>query len=124
MRRRYPQVSWELILSGRGFRTIHEFLAPKVTHATFEDPDADPAREITPRGLDKSCRVCSDTLDLWTAIYAAEAANRALKVLALGGGYGAGGSTVEILAKMKAGTSFPAFTLKTEFEVRHRQIPD
>src|SRR5216684_2252666 len=30
MRRRYPQVSWELILSGRGFRTIHEFLAPKV----------------------------------------------------------------------------------------------
>ena len=28
MSRRYPQVSWELILSGRGFRTIHEFLAP------------------------------------------------------------------------------------------------
>ncbi len=67
MRRRYPQVSWELILSGRGFRTIHEFLAPKVTHASFEDPDADPAPEITRRGLDKSCRVCSDTLDLWTA---------------------------------------------------------
>src|SRR6266850_839223 len=65
MRRRYPQVSWELILSGRGFRTIHEFLAPKVTHATFDDPDADPAPEITRRGLDKSCRVCSDTLDQW-----------------------------------------------------------
>jgi len=62
MRRRYPQVSWELILSGRGFRTLHEFLAPKVIHATFEDPDADPAPEITRRGLDKSCRVCSDTL--------------------------------------------------------------
>ena len=26
MRRRYPQVSWELILSGRGFRTLHEFI--------------------------------------------------------------------------------------------------
>jgi len=76
-------VSWELILSGRGFRTIHEFLAPKVMHATFEDPDADPAPEITRRGLDKSCRVCSDTLDLWTAIYGAEAEILALKVLAL-----------------------------------------
>ena len=50
MRRRYPQVSWELILSGRGFRTLHEFLAPKVMHASFEDPDADPAPEITRRG--------------------------------------------------------------------------
>ena len=50
MRRRYPQVSWELILSGRGFRTLHEFLAPEVKHATFEDPDADPAPEITRNG--------------------------------------------------------------------------
>jgi len=46
MRRRYPQVSWELILSGRGFRTLHEFLAPKVLHASFEDPDADPADQL------------------------------------------------------------------------------
>jgi len=28
MKRRYPQVSWELILSGRGFRTLHEFSFP------------------------------------------------------------------------------------------------
>ena len=47
MRCRYPQVSWELILSGRGFRTIHEFLNPNVLHPSFDDPDADPAPEIT-----------------------------------------------------------------------------
>ena len=47
MSQRYPQVSWELILSGRGFRTIHEFLAPSVKHPVFEDPDADPAPFIT-----------------------------------------------------------------------------
>src|SRR3981189_858463 len=115
MRRRYPQVSWELILSGRGFRTLHEFLAPKVTHATFEDPDADPAPEITRRGLDKSCRVCSDTLDLWTAIYGAEAGNLALKVLALGGVYVAGGIAVKIIEKMKDGTFFHAFKDKGKF---------
>ena len=123
MRRRYPQVSWELILSGRGFRTIHEFLAPKVIHASFEDPDADPAPEITRRGLDKSCRVCSDTLDLWTAIYGAEAGNLALKVLALGGVYVAGGIAVKILAKMKDGTFFHAFKDKWQFEGLLSNIP-
>jgi glucokinase len=123
MRRRYPQVSWELILSGRGFRTIHEFLAPKVTHATFEDPDADPAPEITRRGLDKSCRVCSDTLDLWTAIYGAEAGNLALKVLALGGLYVAGGIAVKILEKMKDGTFFHAFKDKWKFEGLLSEVP-
>lgn len=123
MRRRYPQVSWELILSGRGFRTIHEFLAPNVLHASFEDPDADPAPEITRRGLDKSCRVCSDTVDLWTAIYGAEAGNLALKVLALGGVYVAGGIAVKILEKMKDGTFFHAFKDKWKFEGLLNNIP-
>ncbi len=123
MRRRYPQVSWELILSGRGFRTLHEFLAPKVIHASFEDPDADPAPEITRRGLDKSCRVCSDTLDLWTAIYGAEAGNLALKVLALGGVYVAGGIAVKILEKMKDGSFFHAFKDKWKFEGLLSNIP-
>jgi len=116
MRRRYPQVSWELILSGRGFRTIHEFLNPKVLHPSFDDPDADPAPEITRRALDKSCRVCSDTLDLWTAIYGAEAGNLALKVLSLGGVYVSGGIAIKILEKMKDGTFFHAFKDKWKFE--------
>jgi glucokinase len=90
MRRRYPQVSWELILSGRGFRTLHEFLAPEVKHASFEDPDSDPAPEITSKGLAKSCSVCAETLDLWTSIYGAEAGNLALKFLATGGVFLAG----------------------------------
>jgi len=62
--------------------TLHEFLAPEVKHAAFEDPDADPAPEITQKGLAKSCPVCVETLDLWTSIYGAEAGNLALKVLA------------------------------------------
>lgn len=123
MRRRYPQVSWELILSGRGFRTLHEFLAPHVKHATFDDPDADPAPEITRNGLDKSCPVCVDVLDLWTAIYGAEAGNLALKVLALGGVYVAGGIAVKILDKMKDGTFFKAFKDKWHFENLLKNIP-
>lgn len=123
MRRRYPQVSWELILSGRGFRTLHEFLAPTVKHPTFEDPDADPAPVITRQGLDKSCPVCVETLDLWTNIYGAEAGNLALKVLALGGVFIAGGIAVKILDKIKDGTFFKAFQDKWKFEPMLNNIP-
>lgn len=123
MRRRYPQVSWELILSGRGFRTIHEFLSSTVKHASFEDPDADPAPEITSKGLAKTCPVCVETLDLWTAIYGAEAGNLALKVLALGGVYVAGGIAVKIIDKIKDGTFFKAFKDKWHFENLLANIP-
>jgi len=123
MRRRYPQVSWELILSGRGFRTLHEFLAPEVKHASFEDPDADPAPEITQKGLAKTCPVCVETLDLWTSIYGAEAGNLALKVLALGGVYVAGGIAVKIIEKIKDGSFFRAFKDKWHFENLLSNIP-
>jgi glucokinase len=123
MRRRYPQVSWELILSGRGFRTIHEFLAPEVVHASFADPDADPAPEITSKALDRSCQTCVATLDLWTEIYGAEAGNLALKVLALGGVYVAGGIAIKILEKMKDGTFFQAFKDKWRFKEMLNNIP-
>jgi glucokinase len=123
MRRRYPQVSWELILSGRGFRTLHEFLAPEVKHHSFEDPDADPAPEITRQGLAKTCPVCVETLDLWTSIYGAEAGNLALKVLALGGVYVAGGIAVKIIEKMKDGRFVNAFRDKWKFESLLANIP-
>lgn len=115
MRHRHPQVSWELILSGRGFRTLHEFIAPSVKHPVFGDPDADPAPFITKSALDRSCPVCVEALDLWTAVYGAEGGNLALKILALGGLYIAGGIAVKILPKMKDGTFFKAFREKESF---------
>ena len=72
-------VSIELILSGRGFRTIHNFLDPSVEHPSFEDPHADAAPEITRLGLAGQCPVCVQTLDLWVSMYGSEAGNLALK---------------------------------------------
>ena len=123
MRRRYPQVSWELILSGRGFRTLHEFISPNVKHPVFEDPDADPAPFITKSGLDKSCPICVQALDLWTSVYGAEAGNLALKVLALGGVYVAGGIAVKILPKMIDGTFFNSFKDKWHFTNMLADVP-
>jgi len=123
MRHRYPQVSWELILSGRGFRTLHDFLAPSVKHPIFDDPDADPAPFITQSALDKSCPVCVEALELWVSVYGAEAGNLALKVLALGGVYVAGGIAVKILPKMKDGTFLKSFTDKWHFTEVLGNIP-
>jgi glucokinase len=123
MRRRYPQVSWELILSGRGFRTIHEFLSSTVKHASFEDPDADPAPEITRNALANLCPVCVEAVNLWVSIYGAEAGNLTLKVLALGGLYVAGGIAVKIIEKMKDGTFLKSFTDKWHFEELLSNIP-
>jgi glucokinase len=108
-------VSWELVVSGRGFRVIHEFLNANVRHASFAEPGADPAQEITRRGLDGSCEVCVRTLDLWTALYGAEAGNLALKALARGGVFVAGGIAPKILPKMKDGTFLRAFCEKENF---------
>lgn len=123
MRHRYPQVSWELILSGRGFRTLHDFLAPSVLHPIFEDPDADPAPFITKSALDKSCPVCVEALDLWVSVYGAEAGNLALKVLALGGVYVAGGIAVKILSKMQDGSFLNAFKDKWHYTQVLGNIP-
>lgn len=123
MRNRYPQVSWELILSGRGFRTLHDFLAPSVKHPIFDDPDADPAPFITQSALNKSCPVCVEALDLWVSVYGAEAGNLALKVLALGGVYVAGGIAVKILSKMKDGSFLHSFRDKWHYSEVLGNVP-
>jgi glucokinase len=96
-------VSNELILSGRGFPTIHEFLDPTVRHPGFDDPSIDPAPEITRQGLAKTCPVCVATLDLWVEIYGSEAGNLVVRTIAGGGIYVAGGIAVKILPLLKDG---------------------
>jgi glucokinase len=123
LKKQNPFVSVELILSGRGFRTVHEFLDPAVRHPSFDAPGEDPAPEITRLGLEGRCPVCVRTLDLWTAIYGAEAGNLALKVLARGGVWVAGGIAIKIRRKMEDGTFFQAFCEKEKFGPLLAQIP-
>jgi glucokinase len=116
-------VSVELILSGRGFRTIHSFLDASVIHPSFAGPEADAAPEITRLALGGQCPVCVRTLDLWVSIYGAEAGNLALKVLARGGVWVAGGIAVKIRKKMEDGAFFRAFCEKEKFAALLAQIP-
>ena len=123
MKKTEKYVSWELILAGRGFLTLHEFLNPSVRHASFDEPGVDPAPEITERGLDGSCAVCVGMLDLFTTLYGAEAGNLALKALARGGVFVAGGIAPKILPKMKAGNFMRAFCEKEKFEELLSHVP-
>jgi len=94
--------SAELILSGRGFQTVHEFLNPSVRHPSF-DGVGDPAAEITGQALAGTCPVCVAALDLWVEIYGSEAGNLAVRTVARGGIYVAGGIAGKILPKLKDG---------------------
>jgi len=118
-----PQVSCEDIISGRGFRRIHEFLNSSLRHASFDSPDGDSAREITQRALEQSCPVCVESLTLWIETYGAEAGNMALRTVAFGGVYVAGGIAPKILSKLRDGTFFRAFCGKSKFAEVLARVP-
>jgi glucokinase len=109
LRVQLPHVSCEEIVSGRGFRRIHEFLNSGVRHASFESREGNAASEITQLGLAQSCPVCVETLGFWTEIFGGVTGNFALQTMALGGVYIAGGIAVKILSKLKDGTFFKSF---------------
>src|SRR3984893_14782898 len=117
LRVQLPHVSCEEIVSGRGFRGIHEFLKPSVRHASFESSEGaregnqggNAASEITQLGLAQSCPVCVETLGFWTEIFGGVTGNFALQTMALGGIYIAGGIAVKILSKLKDGTFLKSF---------------
>jgi glucokinase len=123
LNKQLPYVSCEEIISGRGFRRIHEFLRPSLRHPSFDAVEADTAKEITQQGLAESCPVCVETLRLWTEAYGAEAGNLALRTLALGGVYVAGGIAPKILAKLSDGTFVRAFCGKSQFAPALARVP-
>ena len=105
-------VSNELILSGRGFKTLHEFLGPDVRHPGFDDPSVDPAPEITRLALAKECPVCVAAMNLWVEIYGSEAGNLVVRTVARGGLYIAGGIAVKILPYLRSGKFLDAMQHK------------
>ncbi len=123
LKQQHDYVDLEAVVSGRGFRVIHEFFDTSIRHPSFDAADADPAPEITHLGMTGACPVCVKALDLWVRLYAAEAGNLALRTLARGGLYVAGGIAVKILPKLKDGTFVRAFCDKGAFAALLSRIP-
>jgi glucokinase len=107
-------VDVESIISGRGFQRIHRFLGPGVDHPDFHDDREDPAADITHRALNNACAICVETVNLWVRLYGAEAGNLALKTLARGGVFVAGGIAAKILPEIVGGGFVDAFSQKAD----------
>jgi glucokinase len=114
LRTKLGQVSWEHILSGRGFVRVYEFLRDTGRGAepdwlTEQCREQDPAIPITRAGLESKSDLCVQTVELFVHYYGAEAGNLALKMLATGGMYIGGGIAPKLIAKMKDGAFMRAF---------------
>jgi glucokinase len=114
LRGRLGQVSWETVLSGPGQFNIYQFLrdtgrGQEPAWLADEFKQTDPPAAITRAALAGKCDLCVQALDLFTAYYASEAANLALKMLAIGGVYVGGGIAPKIIKKLQDGTFAKAF---------------
>jgi glucokinase len=123
LRHRMPRVCTEEIVSGRGFRAIHQIIFPGIHHSFFDDAREDPAARITQQAFAGSCEACIGTLQIWIEAYGAEAGNMALRALPFGGVYIAGGIALKILPKLKDGSFVHAFSDKLMLSTQLAKIP-
>ncbi|MGB5079325.1 MAG: glucokinase [Burkholderiales bacterium] len=128
LHRRIGHVSWERVVSGPGLCAIYEFLRdsgrgvepPSVRE---EMRSGDPAAVISGAALTGRCALCAAALDLFVSLYAAEAGNFALKVLATGGVYLGGGIAPKIVEKLRAPDFMRSFSGKGRMRDLLETIP-
>lgn len=125
---RYGHVSYERILSGPGLVNVYEFLRekcgkdePEGFSALLTKPDA--AAAISVSAMNKSNPVAEKALDLWISIYGAETGNLALKTMATGGVFLAGGISPKILPKLTGPPFMNAFLDKGRLRPLLENIP-
>jgi glucokinase len=116
-------VSVEIILSGRGFQHVHEFLDPKMRHPSFDENTDEAAAEITGNTLAGKCPVCEAAVELWVDMYGSEAGNLAVRSVARGGVYVAGGIALKILPKMTTGKFVAAARAKEKMTAFTKLVP-
>ncbi len=114
LRARFGHVSYERILSGPGLVNVYEFM--RECNPEKESPDlaaavktGDAAAEISKAAVAGKDGLASSALDLWIAVYGAEASNLALKIMATGGLFLAGGISPKILSKLQGPAFMQAF---------------
>ena len=83
----------------------------------------DPAAAISSAALAAACELCVEALDIFVQIYAAEAGNLALKMLATAGVYIGGGIAPKILDELKNPAFLEAFLAKGRMKPLLEAIP-
>jgi glucokinase len=124
----FPHVSVERILSGPGLVHIYEFLLEdqnykKSVFTKQSAPEKDKAAHITQQAVQGTDELCRQAVSMFCSIYGAEAGNLALKCLATGGVYVAGGIAPKILPILSEGGFRQAFESKGRLEKVLKHIP-
>lgn len=120
LQEQFNHVGYEMVCSGPGIARIYTFLKRKTPSAEplwlaeRLQSAPDPTPVIVQAGLDrqKPVALCLETIDVFVSILGAEAGNLALKVLARGGVYLAGGIVPRILPILKRNLFQEAFRSK------------
>lgn len=125
---RHGHVSWERVVSGPGLHAIYKFIIDsgrgKVSDALAARMAAgDPSAAIAQAALDRSDPAADLALDVFVRLYGAETGNLALKFLATGGVYVAGGIAPKILARLRSGLFMEGFLAKGRYADLLDRIP-
>jgi glucokinase len=124
----FPHVSVERILSGPGLVNIYKFLLAErdseegvLSRQSLKEKDQ--AVFITRNALQGADELCLQAVRMFCSIYGAEAGNLALKCLATGGVYLAGGIVRKILPILSEGAFRQAFEAKGRMEKVLKHMP-
>jgi len=127
LKARFGHVSYERVLSGPGLVSVYEFLRDRGGKESGEFAanlkTSDAAATISRAALDGSSELAAQALDVWISVYGAEASNLALKAMATGGLYLAGGITPKILSKLTGPLFMESFMDKGRLRPLVEAIP-
>ena len=128
LRARFDHVSYERVLSGPGLVNVYEFLieagcGQATPELALNMTTGDPAAAISRAALDGSSPLAAKALDVWIAVFGAEASNLALKVMATGGLFLAGGIPPKILPRLTGPIFMNAFLEKGRLRPLIEAIP-
>ena len=131
MLERFDHVGIERVCSGIGIPNIYEYLrdiekipeGPQISQLIAASKDRTAAIVTAAADLQNPSKLCAATVDTFISILASEAGNVALKVLATGGIYLAGGIPLHVLSALQDPRFIECFTRKGRFAELMKHIP-
>jgi glucokinase len=126
--RRHQRVSYERLISGPGLYALYEFFRERSgisepAWLTAAMRDGDRSAAVSTAGMEGKDDACRMAIETFVSLYGAEAGNLALKLLARGGVYIAGGIAPKILPCFRDDTFISAFRSKGRFSPLLENMP-
>jgi glucokinase len=128
VRRTHARVSWERVVSGMGIANLYAFLLEHRGASTpawlrGEIAAGELAAAVAHAATRQTDPICVETMQLLFTLYGREAGNLALKHMALGGVYLAGGVTLRNLELLRGGGFLDGFSDKGRMQQLMRRMP-